>query len=93
MAASKKMSSLDDVVHDISRVLQRAVRGERWPCLICGTPTRNRGIFMPGNPQAWGAAKGNKSACVYAICGAHDLKSPDTSRRVELLLRADRGLQ
>lgn len=35
------------------------------PCILCGTPTMNRGYFQPHDPEPWG-----NNTLIYPICEA-----------------------
>jgi hypothetical protein len=38
------------------------------PCLFCGQPTRDRGLFVPNDPQEYGAEPGKSRIFAYPLC-------------------------
>jgi len=55
--------------------LERKIR-ETWnestsiqrPCVLCDELTMNRGVFVPEDPQAFGAPDGGEGAFIYPLC-------------------------
>ena len=38
------------------------------PCVLCDKLTMNRGVFVPEDPQAFGAPDGGEGAFIYPLC-------------------------
>jgi hypothetical protein len=57
-----------------------------WPgdhCLLCGDRSSVIGVFMPQNPQGWGAVKGKTRFIRYCLCSkCHKHKTLDTIEKV-----------
>lgn len=78
------MSEEQDAKRVVNAVLKSAERYE--PCLLCKTPTLNRGIFAPKNSQRYGAPKGKTRYIVYALCEKHKYNLKNTEAIENILL-------
>ena len=47
-----------------------AIKQAHPPCLLCGSRSTMTGVFIPGNPQLWGAPAGKQRQVIYPLC--HD---------------------
>lgn len=56
------------------------------PCILCGIPTRNRGLFEPNNQTLFGATR-----ITYPLCGLHRLCVATFNAVEERLLAATAG--
>lgn len=57
-------------------------------CLLCGGPPAMVGIFVPKDPESWGATKGKTRILRYCLC-AKCSKGGDVQGRVEKIIRAE----
>lgn len=73
--------------NQIDRALEKSMQQD-MPCILCGEPTRNRGVFMPNDPSSshLGTPPAGKTRTViYALCEKHP-QSSTTSQAVELAI-------
>ena len=45
-----------------------------WQCIVCGSATRDRAVFIPNDPESAGVgrpAAGKDRAVIYGICDKH----------------------
>lgn len=43
-------------------------------CIICGTLTQSRGVFVPSDPENWGLGsppEGKRRMVLYPLCEVH----------------------
>jgi len=57
-------------------------------CILCGTWTRDSGVFEPFKPEAWGARPQKTRYFVYGICQRCQAL-PDVTQRIEAVLMQD----
>jgi len=57
-------------------------------CLLCGGPSDVIGVFVPDDPQRWGAAPGKTRFVRYCLCEKCKSKN-DTPIRVEKVILAE----
>lgn len=62
-------------------------RGPQF-CLLCGGPQDVIGVYVPDNPEAWGAPKGKDRRFVYALCG-DCFGKPDAPTCVEKIIKSE----
>lgn len=51
-----------------------ATQDRDLPCILCGSPTKNRGVFEPFDPLASGVgvpAEGKMRVIIYPLCDRH----------------------
>jgi len=51
---------------EMMEVMAHRLAGE--PCVICGAPSDGMGVFVPDNPEEYGAAAGKCRFIFYQIC-------------------------
>ena len=57
------------------------------PCILCDELTMGRGIFVPENPQAFGASEGQIGGIVYPFCSlCYSLPHEKISPLIEQIL-------
>ncbi len=77
-------------IEDIPEVVKKS-QAHDMPCIICGSPTRDRAIYTPGDPVKSGVGKprpGKERSILYAICPAHS-KNEYTATMVEEIIRTN----
>ncbi len=55
-------------------------------CLICGSQPDMIGMFVPNDPEAWGAAPGKARLIRYCLC-ARCAADPTAPERVEKIIQ------
>ncbi len=77
-------------IEDVSEFVKMSQAIDR-PCIMCGSPTRNRGIFVPDDPARAGLGNsppGKQRCVIYLLCAAHTWDEY-TLAAVEEMLRAE----
>lgn len=73
---------------EISHLINDAI-GQ--PCTLCDRPSDLAGVFVPDDPQSWGAPCDKARFIVYPVCSIC-LTEKDCSYRVEAVLSIDLNL-
>jgi hypothetical protein len=74
MPTMKAQSPAPVLMHRDLQKRVAATQNEKWPCILCGAPTYNRGAFEPHRPGEHGEgtpAEGKDRIIVYAVCNNH----------------------
>lgn len=73
--------------NQIDRAIEKSMQQDR-PCILCGEATRNRGVFIPNDPEQshlGSPPAGKTRTVIYALCDKHPQNSA-TSESVERAL-------
>ena len=73
------------------RLLEAVKASMQYPlsCMLCGTITHNRGVFIPDDKKKkMYGLKDNEATrfIIYPLCEAHDMNDEENAEKVELAI-------